>query len=309
MRHLLSLADLDPDTIRYLVDRAVRFAEPPQRGFPLANRVVGIYFRRSSTRTRSAFQAGAMRLGASTVSYGPDDLQVTTGETWSDTARVMSGYLDALVMRTNDTLGELRTIADASGIPIINALTRDEHPTQAIGDLATLRAHFGDLSGRRILYVGEGNSTAAALAMAVTAHPGLELTLVTPEGYGLAAHTLEILEKMDGSDRIEEQRGLRRLPRNVDAVYGTRWQTMGVSHDSQDWIAAFEGFKVTRTMLSQVARGSGEEPVFLHDLPAVRGQDVDDDVLDGPTSLAWRQADHKMTSAMAVLEWSMAEDA
>ncbi|MFE9799224.1 ornithine carbamoyltransferase [Streptomyces goshikiensis] len=305
MRHLLSLADLDQGTVRYLVDRAVRFAEPRQRGLPLADRVVGIYFRRSSTRTRSAFQAGALRLGASTVFYGPDDLQVNTGETWGDTIRVMSGYLDALVLRTNDSMGELREIADASGIPVVNALTRDEHPTQAIGDLATLREHFGELSGRRILYVGEGNSSAAALAMAVAAHPGLELTLVTPEGFGLPPHILDKLEKLDGADRIEERHNIRRLPRDMDAVYATRWQTMGVSHDAQDWLAAFDGFKVTRAMLSQVARGSGEEPVFLHDLPAMRGQDVDDDVLDGATSLAWRQAYHKMTSAMAVLEWSV----
>lgn len=304
MHHLLSIADLEQDTVRYLVDSAVRLAEPQRRGLPLAGSVVGIYFRRTSTRTRSAFQAGAMRLGASTVFYGPSDLQVTTGETWSDTARVMSEYLDALVLRTNDDMAELREIAGSSSIPVINALTRHEHPTQAIGDLATLREHFGQLSGRRVLYVGEGNSSAAALAMTVAAHPGLELVLITPEGYGLPRHVLQQLDKLDGADRIEERHDIGRLPRSIDAVYATRWQTMGVSHDDDGWLAAFDGFKVTRTMLAEVAR-SGAEPVFLHDLPTVRGQDADDDVLDGPQSLVWRQAHHKMTSAMAVLEWSL----
>ncbi|MEU6788763.1 ornithine carbamoyltransferase [Nonomuraea angiospora] len=303
MRHLLSLRDIDQETLRHLVDRSVQLADPGRRGLLLAGRVIGIYFRRPSTRTRTAFSAGAMRLGASVLPFGPDDLQVTTGETWGDTARVMSGYLDALVMRTNDGMDELRDIAAASSVPLVNALTRYEHPTQAIADLATLREHFGDLSGRGILYVGEGNSSAGALAMAVAAYPGLRLTLITPHGYGLRPDILEAIKQLSGGDdRIHEHHDFSRMPTDVDVVYATRWQTMGVRHERDDWQAAFEGYKVTAGMMRAVGGGKA---VFLHDLPAVRGQDVDDDVLDGPASLAWRQAYHKMTSAMAVLEWAV----
>ncbi|MFF3539406.1 ornithine carbamoyltransferase [Streptomyces sp. NPDC002466] len=303
MRHLLSLQDLDPATVRHLVDRSVKLADPDRRGLPLAGRVVGIYFGKSSTRTRTAFSAAALRLGASVIPYGPDDLQLTTGETWGDTARVMSGYLDAFVLRTNGPLEEMRELAGAARIPIVNALSEHEHPTQAIADLATLREHFGDLSGRHILYIGEGNSSAGALAMAVAAVPDLRLTLVTPEGYGLEPHIAETVKLLSGgSDRIREHHDLGSLPTGVDAVYATRWQTMGVSHGDDSWLRAFDGFRVTRQMMTAVG---GPDTVFLHDLPAMRGQDVDDDVLDGPDSLAWRQAYHKMTSAMAVLEWAV----
>ncbi|MGW2986501.1 ornithine carbamoyltransferase [Streptomyces goshikiensis] len=303
MRHVLSLQDLDQQTIGSLIERAVDMADPNRRGTPLAGRVIGIYFSKASTRTRSAFSTAALRLGGDVMHYGPDDLQVTTGETWADTARVMSGYLDALVMRTNGPLAQLREIAEASRIPVINALSEHEHPTQAIADLATLREHFGDLKGRSILYVGEGNSSAAALATAVAAVPGLRLTLVTPRGYGLRPQAIDAVKQFSqGSELIQEHHDIGDLPQGVDAVYATRWQTMGVQHMNDDWLAAFDGFKVTREMMRSVG---GAETVFLHDLPAVRGQDVDDEVLDGPGSLAWRQAFHKMTSAMAVLEWAV----
>ncbi|MGW0963302.1 ornithine carbamoyltransferase [Streptomyces gelaticus] len=303
MRHLLSLQDLDPATVRHLVDRSVKLADPNRRGLPLAGRVVGIYFSKSSTRTRTAFSSAALRLGACVIPYGPDDLQLTTGETWGDTARVMSGYLDAFVLRTNGPLEEMRELAGSARIPVVNALSEHEHPTQAVADLATLREHFGELTGRHILYIGEGNSSAGALAMAVAAFPDLRLTLVTPEGYGLKSHIVETIKRLtDGSNRIREHHDLDALPTGVDAVYATRWQTMGVSHEDDSWLKAFDGFRVTRQMMTAVG---GPDTVFLHDLPAMRGQDVDDDVLDGPDSLAWRQAYHKMTSAMAVLEWAV----
>lgn len=303
MRHVLSLQDLDHQTVRSLIGRAVDMADPARRGTPLAGRVVGVYFNKASTRTRSAFSAAALRLGGDVMPYSASDLQVTTGETWADTARVMSGYLDALVMRTNGPLAQMREIAEASRMPVINALSEHEHPTQAIADLATLHEHFGDLKDRSILYVGEGNSSAAALAMAAAAVPGLRLTLVTPRGYGLRPEVTDAVKLLgQGSDLIQEHHDIGDLPRGVDAVYATRWQTMGVRHGRNDWLAAFDGFKVTREMMRSVG---GADTVFLHDLPAMRGLDVDDEVLDGPESLAWRQAFHKMTSAMAVLEWAV----
>jgi ornithine carbamoyltransferase len=189
---------------------------------------------------------------------------------------------------------------------IINAMSDNEHPTQAIADLTTLKEEFKHLDDIHVLYVGEGNNTAAALAVAVALTPGMQLTLVTPEGYGLPNAALQTAQSLAGKygSFVEEHHNIDKLPRNVNAVYATRWQTMGVPKADPNWRKIFEPFQVTEKMMAEVSRPSGT--VFLHDLPAMRGGDVTDKVLDGPQSRAFRQAEHKLTSAMAVLEWCAA---
>lgn len=308
-RHLLSTLDLDPQELARLVDRSVDFATGRAGDVrPLAGRIVGIYFRGTSTRTRTAFSAGTLKLGGQVIAYGPNDLQLTTGETLEDTARVLGGYLDTLVIRTNAPVAEMQRLAVAGGIPVVNAMSVEEHPTQAIADLSTLKEAFGRLEGLHVLYVGDGNNTASALAYACSQTPGMRLTVVTPEGYGLDDATLERAwgRAEDHGSTIEQHHRLDQLPRGVDAVYTTRWQTMGTGKSGDGWQRAFEPYRVTAALFERAARPEGT--VFLHDLPAMRGQDVDDEVLDGPRSLAWRQARHKMWSAMAVLEWCL-EDA
>lgn len=291
MRSLISLLDISDDDVAGIVDRAVKYArQRPQR--TLDGRAVGVYFRRSSTRTRTSFWRAATLLGADTIMFGPDDLQLTTGETLGDTARVLSGYLDILVARTNDDMAELRELDAADDLGVVNALTRFEHPTQALADLATLQEEFGDLAGRHVVYVGEGNSTAQALVFAAAATPGLRLTVVTPAGYGLPGDVL--------TGRIRQCHDLTEVDGAADAIYTSRWQTMGVAKDDPDWLQAFRPYQVTAGLFDRVGT---EDTVFLHDLPAVRGQEVTDEVLDGPRSRAWRQSLHKLTAATAVLEW------
>lgn len=311
MRHLISLTDLGPDDLAHLVRRAVRLAERtespaagPER--TLDRRRVGIYFRRSSTRTRTAFWGAAVGLGADAIAFGPDDLQISTGETLQDTAKVLGRYLDALVVRTNDDMGELRELAAAGDLAVVNALTRDEHPTQALADLTTLAEHFGTLSDRHVLCVGEGNSSARALALATALTPGLRLTLLCPDGYTVPDEHLKLLDEIGDGSLVTQETDPARVSGPVDAVYTSRWRTMGVPKQDPDWIRAFDGFRVDDAFLDRVGKA---DTVFLHDLPAVRGQEVTDDVLDGPRSLAWRQAFHKMTAAMAVLEWCLLDEA
>jgi ornithine carbamoyltransferase len=300
MRSLLSLAELTEADVSSIVHRAVRLATDPAPERTLAGRAVGIYFSKSSTRTRVSFWRAATQLGADVAAFGPDELQLSTGETLADTARVLGTYLDILVVRTNGPLHELRGLAEG-GITVVNALTEHEHPTQALADLATLREEFGDLAGRRLLYVGEGNSTAAALVHATAQTPGLELALVTPPGYGLPDSVLAGSDRLGGEQkRITQHNGFDELATPVDCVYTSRWQTMGVPKADPGWLPKFQPFQVNRELLAEV---SGPDTIFLHDLPAVRGQEVTADVLDGPTSRAWRQVHHKMTAAMAVLEW------
>jgi ornithine carbamoyltransferase len=305
-KHLLSVSDLDRGTILSLVENAVAIAQGRREGErPLAGRIIGIYFRKSSTRTRTSFTVGAMKLGAQVIAYGPDDLQIVTGETVADTASVLSNYLDALVIRTNESIAEMRQFAAQDRMAVINAMSENEHPTQSLADLATLREHFGRLSGLHVLYLGEGNNSASAISLAVARIPGMRLTLVTPEAYGLDAGFLEEVRATAAANgaEVEQHHDMERLPRGVDAVYTTRWLTMGVERTDEDWIPKFRPYTVTPAVMAEVSKPEGT--VFLHDLPAMRGYEVLDEVLDGPQSIALRQAYHKMTSAMAVLEWCL----
>jgi ornithine carbamoyltransferase len=307
VRHLLSIADLDSATVLSLVENAAAIAGGRWQGRrPLADRVVGIYFRKSSTRTRTSFTVGAMKLGAQVIAYGPSDLQIVTGETVPDTARVLANYLDALVIRTNESMAEMRQLADQDRMAIVNAMSDNEHPTQSLADLATLREHFGRLSGLHLLYMGEGNNSASAISLAVARVPGMRLTLVTPEGYGLPADFVEAARATAAAHgaEIEHHHDVHRLPRGVDAVYTTRWLTMGVQRADADWLDKFRPYTVTPEIMARVSKPDGST-VFLHDLPAMRGYEVLDEVLDGPQSIAFRQAYHKMTSAMAVLDWCL----
>jgi ornithine carbamoyltransferase len=305
LRCVLSVLDLSPEDVLYLCRRAIRFKRALSVPQTLRGRTVGVYFRKPSTRTRTSFTVAAGHLGATTICFGPHDLQTTTGETLADTARVLSGYLDILVMRTNESVDEMRTFATVGRLSVINALSAEEHPTQALADLTTLLEHFERLDGLSVLYCGEGNKTAAALALAMSRVRGMRLTLATPAGYGLASATLARARRLAAAHgaTIDEVHDLALVPRGVDVVYTSRWQEMGVRKPDGDWHRRFEPFRVTRTLMDRVAAPGA---VFLHDLPAVRGEDVDSDVLDGPQSLAWVQAQHKMFSAMSLLEWCAA---
>lgn len=301
-RHVLSVLDLEADEVLYLCRRAVRLKHAPSDPQTLRGRTVGVYFRKTSTRTRTGFMVGAGRLGATVVYFGPGDLQTNTGETLEDTARVLAGYLDVLVMRTNEGVEEMATFASHPGMSVVNALSSDEHPTQAITDLATILEHFGRLEGISVLYCGEGNRTAASLALALARIPGTRLVLATPEGYGLDPDMLAAARSLAAAHgaAVEQTHDLDSVEAGVDVVYTSRWQEMGVEKPDPDWKERFAPFRVTRALVERV---SGPGTVFMHDLPAVRNEDVDDEVLDGPRSLAWVQAQHKMFSAMAVMEW------
>lgn len=304
VRHALSLEVIGPQNLSMMIDDSLKIAAGDAgRTKPLEGKTAGIFFRGASTRTRTAFTVGALKLGANIITYGPDDLQIKTGETIEDTARVLSGFLDILVIRTNDSIAEMESLAAQDQMAVINAMSENEHPTQAIADLVTIKEALGRLDVH-VLYLGEGNNTAAALALAVSMTPRMRLTLVTPEGYGVPSSVLETangLALQHGSS-IEQHHRLDNLPRNVDVVYTTRWQTMGVPKADPDWVEKFKPYSVTKALMAETSKPSGTT-IFLHDLPAVRGMEVHDEVLDGPQSRAFRQSEHKLHSAMAVLRW------
>lgn len=285
-RSLISIDDLGDDDLRSIVDRGVeRASGDAGHTSPLSGDVAGIYFRMTSTRTRTAFTSGALRLGANVIAYGPDDLQTNTGESLEDTGAVLGRMLDLLVCRTGRPQAELARWA--RGVSVVNAMSLEEHPTQALADVTTLKQHFGSLEGLRVLYVGEGNNTAAALARALP-RCGVELHLRTPPGYGVPG---DFPQRHDMAD----------LPSEVDVVYTTRWQTTGTSKVDPGWRSVFAPFQVTDQLWER-----NPKAVFMHDLPAHRGDEVTADVIDGERSIVFDQAHNKMHSAMAVLEWCRA---
>jgi ornithine carbamoyltransferase len=306
MRHVISLTDIGPKELPMLIDDALNIAAGNgTTEQSLKGKVAGIYFRGTSTRTRTAFTVGAMKLGAEVIAYGPNDLQIVTGETIADTTRVLSNFLNVLVIRTNASVDEMIALANQDTMSIVNAMSDNEHPTQAIADLVTIKEALGRLHDVHVLYMGEGNNSAAALALAVAMTPRMQLTLVTPEGYGLPQNVIEKAEALaltsETGSTIVQHHDVDALPKNVDVVYTTRWQTMGVPKADPNWEDKFKPYGITKETMARVSKPSGT--IFMHDLPAVRGAEVSDEVLDGPQSRAFRQAHHKLTSAMAVLKW------
>jgi len=211
--------------------------------------------------------------------------------------------LDALVTRTSEALSEMVMLASQNEMAVINAMSENEHPTQAMADLLTMKERFGRLEGLSVLYVGEGNNSAAALALALSRIPQTKLAILTPQGYGLPEATLTraLSFARHSGAVIDHSHDIDRLPGSVDVVYTTRWETTGTTKADPHWKQKFRPFAVTPELMAKVSRDSGT--VFMHDLPAVRGEDVHADVLDGPQSIAFRQARNKLFSAMAVLEW------
>jgi ornithine carbamoyltransferase len=301
IRHLISLDDLTDQELRGIVGRAALLAaQPRSAAASLRGDVVGIYFRRTSTRTRTAFSSGALRLGAQIIAYGPNDLQTNTGESIEDTGRVLATMLDVLVARTADDPAQLRAMAAQERMAVVNAMSEDEHPTQALADLTTLVRRFGRVDGLRMLYIGEGNNSAAALALALSRFPGTELHLRTPPGYGLTPDVLARAEAHAArcGALVVESHDPDDVPPSVDVVYTTRWQTTGTTKPDPDWRTVFAPFQVTQKLWA-----ASPDAVFMHDLPAHRGEEVTAEVLDGPRSIAFTQAENKLYSAMAVLEW------
>ncbi|MFD6287031.1 ornithine carbamoyltransferase [Streptomyces sp. NPDC060205] len=303
-RGLLTLSELTREELQGLVARSRElFLDRTAHDRPLRGKLVGVLFAKTSTRTRTAFTSGAVRLGGFPVTYGPNDLQTATGESVGDTGRILGSMLDALVARTSGPLEDLREMADAGRLPVINAMAAEEHPTQGVCDLATMLLQFGSLEGISVLYLGEGNNTASALAHGVSHIPRCRITFATPAGYGLDPQVLEAAAKRaaGAGGSVQEVHDTDDLPSDVDVVYTTRWQTTGTVKTDPDWRERFRPFHIDERFLAR-----WPEATFMHDLPAHRGEEVSGAVLDGPRSIAWQQAEMKLTSAMAVLEWGVA---
>lgn len=265
----------------------------------LDNKVVGLLFEKPSTRTRVSFESAVLRLGGSPIYLSSNELQLKRGEPVKDTARILGGYMDILVARVfeHKTVQEL---SDFSGVSVLNGLSDRSHPTQAICDLYTILEVRGFLKGLTMSYIGDGNNVCYSLLMAC-ALAGMNMNAACPAGYfpnqsivdtarGLAAKTGAKLQIMQ--DPIEATKG-------VDIVYTDTWVSMGEEKEKENKIKAFDGYQVNAELLKVAAKDAS----VMHCLPAYRGLEITEDVMEGPQSIIWQQGENKMYGAVGILDF------
>lgn len=303
-RPLLSLANLTPKDIVDIGSIALRYGRTPEMFTDRLHRTkVGLLFTAPSTRTRISFWAAAIRLGCDVIHLNQADVQIATGETWSDTGAVLANYLDIVVARTNGPqlhLAELAVHVPAT----IDALTLEDHPTQAVADYCAISERFGDVKGLRLAYLGEVSNTARALAYLVCKLPFCNLDVYSPKSTGFSPQEISSLNALSGREAIHQYHKVPESPNKVDVVYTTRWNSMSAAREDNYWLSQFSEFAVTKDLIRRFS--GSREAIFMHDLPAVRGQEVTSDVLDGinVTSLVQRQIYHKESAAAAALIWT-----
>ena len=301
IKDLLRTSDLSKADIELLLETASKFAKNPLRAKKaLAKRTVAIYMTKSSTRTRLASETAVAHLGGTPIFLRGDDLQIGRGETISDTARIISGFCSALIVRTF-AQSDVDELGRYASIPVINALTDDDHPTQLLADWLTIREHFGkDIENRKFVYVGDGNNVAAAwLIMGATM--GAHVVVATPGGKWAPKSSIveqaNKIAKQSGA-KIEVINDPKEAVSGASVVYTDVWMSMGDSEaDRSEKIAALTPFAVTSDLMKLTTKDS----IFMHCLPAHRGEEVAADVIDGSKSVVWRQAFHRRTTIQALL--------
>jgi len=296
---LLSAADLGDLGLTRLLDRAesLRSAHAARQLPPLlAGRQVALLFEKPSLRTRVTFDLAVSMLGGHAVYLGPDEVGIGHRETAADVGRNLSRWVDAVVLRTfaHATLVEL---AAAASVPVINALTDLEHPCQALADLLTLRQHLGSLRGRRLAFVGDGNNVLHSLLLA-GALAGLDLQVATPRGCEPDPELVALARRLGrtSGSRISIGHHPVAAVEGADAVYTDAWTSMGAEHQAAERRALFAGFQVNAELLR-----SAPNALVMHCLPAHRGEEISDAMLDGPRSIALDQAENRLYTQAALL--------
>lgn len=290
----LEVDDLGPDDLAAVLDDAIAWkADPSLVPRPLAGGGVALLFEKPSTRTRSSTEMAVVGLGGHPIYIRPEEVGIDTREPAEDVARVLAGYCAVIAARVFDH-GVLERMADAVDVPIVNLLSDRAHPCQALADLLTVREQFGDLEGRRMTYVGDGNNVAASLAFA-SALSGMELTVSSPPGFELDDDSVARARNLGGN--IELVSDPYDAVTGVDIVYTDVWTSMGDEHEAAARKVAFAGYQVNTELMV----AAGPQARFLHCLPAHRGEEITAEVIDGPASLVWEQSENRMHAARSLI--------
>ena len=303
VRHFIDLFKLEPATLRAILDDAHRRkkarAGRPQGAIdddaPGAGRTLAMIFEKNSTRTRFSFDAAIRQLGGASMIVNAMETQLGRGESVEDTARVLSRMVDAVMIRAVDH-DEVKRLARASSVPIINGLTDKSHPCQIMADLLTFEEHRGPIEGRTIAWVGDGNNVCASFIHAAAAF-GFRLNIACPGEYHPDLY--DLARASERGAKVEMTQDPREAVSGADCVVTDTWVSMGDT-DAEVRMDAFEPFQVDSELMALAA----EEAIFLHCLPAHRGEEVTDDVIDGPRSRVWDEAENRIHAQKSVLAWA-----
>ncbi len=293
-RDLLSLADLSPQEMQELLEMATQLKS--QQLKLRCNKVLGLLFSKASTRTRVSFTVAMYQLGGQVIDLNPNVTQVSRGEPIQDTARVLDRYLDILAIRTF-AQQELETFANYAKIPVINALTDLEHPCQVLADLMTIQECFGNLAGLTLTYVGDGNNVANSLMLGC-ALTGINVRIATPSGYEPNAKVVEQAraianQKSEVIITNDPEAGVK----GVNVLYTDVWASMGQEKEADDRMPIFQPYQINEQLLSLADR----DAIVLHCLPAHRGEEITDAVMEGSQSRIWDEAENRMHAQKALL--------
>lgn len=294
-RHFLSLMDCTPQELHSLVRRGIELKDLRERGIlfePMKNRVLGMIFEKASTRTRLSFEAGMIQLGGQAIFLSPRDTQLGRGEPIGDSAIVMSRMLDAVMIRTfsHSTLTEF---AANSRVPVINGLSDDLHPCQLLADMQTFQEQRGSIAGKTVAWVGDGNNMCNTYIEAAIQFD-FQLRVACPEGYEPKAELLAL-----AGDRVSVTRDPHEAVAGAHLVSTDVWASMGQEDEAEARLATFRPYQVDRALLDAAA----PDVIFLHCLPAHRGEEISEDLLDDCRSLAWDQAENRLHVQKALLEF------
>ena len=295
-RDCLTLAEFAPEEVRLFLDEALKLkmlrrSRIPFR--PLFGKTLAMVFQKPSNRTRVSFEVGMYQLGGHALPLSPQELQIGKRETPSDTGRVLARYIDAIMVRTFDH-EELEELAAAADVPVINGLSDSHHPCQALADLLTVREELGELEGVKITYVGDGNNVAHSLALGC-ALTGAELTISHPPNHGPDPRVVKQAAGLGDAPTLTEdpQEGVA----GARVVYTDVWASMGQEAEAEERKKQFMPYQVNEKLMSQAA----PDAVFLHCLPAHRGEEVTSEVIDGPQSRVFDQAENRLHAQKALL--------
>lgn len=294
-RHFLTLLDFAPAELREVVRRGMELKEILRRGErhePLRNRILGMVFEKSSTRTRVSFEAGIAQLGGSAIFLSPRDTQLGRGEPIEDSARVLSRMVDCVMIRTyaHETV---ERFAAYSRVPVINGLTDRFHPLQLLADMQTYQEHRGDIRGRTVVWVGDGNNMCHSYINAARQFD-FRLRIASPEGYDPDMGLIE-----SNSDRCEICRDPMEAAENADLVVTDVWASMGQEEEQERRKRDFADYQVNDALMARAK----PDALFMHCLPAHRGEEVAASVIDHPKSVVWDEAENRMHSQKALLEF------
>ena len=298
-RHFLDLSAVDADTLRAMLDAAVTFKKARAKGAedrPLAGRFLAMVFEKPSTRTRVSFDVGMRELGGQSIVLNSGDMQIGRGETIADTARVLSRYVSAIMLRTaaHDNLLELARHAD---VPVINALTDKTHPCQLMADIMTYEEHKGPINGARIAWLGDGNNVAASWIEAA-ARFGFQLNLACPDELRPDAGVLAWARERRAD--VTLMKDPFEAAKNADGVVTDTWVSMG-DDNAEERRRLLRPYQVTQSIMDVADR----KAIFMHDLPAHRGEEVVEQVIDGPQSVVFDEAENRLHAQKAILVWCL----